>query len=340
VRVWGVILCASSIAALGCGSGSGSVVTDCDGGCWHPTPEDEAFLDALCTRIEGCCVINEITSAPDVERCKGQLRRAGISRDPSLREMCLAQLDVLASGGRNCLPEIWNLGDPCVRVLYEPSGPQPPGQRCTSGADCAGAAGTVTLCSPDPSTDLSSALCLRLARGKAGDHTCLGTVSATGVIISAAFFQPTWTMPPISTGVVCERRANLYCQPSDDPASRICLPLAPDGDPCAGWMICASDSCMTASGSEWFGGDPGTCAQQVSTGQRCGGAGLHPICDDASYCDRTGSTDSTGTCAAKLPAGSACDADDMCASNNCDTNACSMQTDAQSLAVFGFCARI
>jgi hypothetical protein len=330
---WLRVMLFASAVTVGCGSGSSSRGSDCDGGCWQPTPADEQFLDGFCGALEPCCVRNAYRTQEDIETCKAHFRQIGFTRDESVRMACLAELQGLAASN-DCVPELWNGDDPCVRTLVERSGPQQPGQPCAFHADCAGAAGAVTLCSPNPATNLIGAICVRAARGAAGDRTCLGAANVDGDITLAPFFRAGSTMPPISSGVYCARRDGLYCTPSDDPAARTCAPLVADGSTCEFPLSCASEKCLTASGGTASSSEPGTCATRVPAGQTCGGTGI--ICDDASTC-ATGTTGST--CAARVAAGSACSFDGMCTSANCDNALCSAQTHAERIALLNFCAR-
>jgi hypothetical protein len=105
------------------------------GGTWQPTPADLAFIDSFCASSDACCVATGET--PVQGNCRNKLEDQGLSRDESLRSACLARLQQLA-GSASCLPEQGALDDPCMRIVYEPSGPLQPGQHCTRNADCAG----------------------------------------------------------------------------------------------------------------------------------------------------------------------------------------------------------
>ena len=324
--------CGGSNEPGGSGGGSGS---DCDAGCWEPTTADQEFLESMCTHIESCCVRSAFRAASNVQSCVAQLRQAGLTRNQSVRAACLAEMEEL-SGSDDCVPEIWNLADPCVRTFYEPSGPQAPGEPCQTSADCAGAPETVTVCSPDPS-ELSGtgSVCLRMASGTAGDGTCVGQMTADGVIVSAPFYRAGQTEPPVTSGVVCEQRADLYCEATDDARTSKCQQLRADGASCVLPMTCASQSCLTADlGSPSTSGEPGTCTNRVPAGEACLSSGAPAVCDDASACEN-------GTCTAKLEALASCNDDDKCISGNCTTdNVCSPQSGAEALALFAFCARL
>jgi hypothetical protein len=321
-------------AALGCGSGgpASSSSSGCDAGCWQPTAADEQFISELCDLVEPCCVVNGLRAQADPGACQARFRRAGVSRDQVLRADCLHELR-LSVGSGECVPEIWDLEDNCVRAVYEPSGPQAPGQPCASGADCAGAAGTITVCTPDPSSaNLSGRICMRMNRGKAGEHTCLGAVNPDGVIVAAPFYRGSVGGPPVSTGAVCARRDGLYCVPADDPVTSACATLLPGGSPCAYAVTCASAQCLTPSFDEASGSNPGACLDVVGAGTTCYAADARASCNGDSYCD------SSGVCAAKLATGSVCSDDGACESGNCTTaGSCSPTFREEEVALLGFC---
>jgi hypothetical protein len=339
-----VVLVGMTASIYGCGSpDSGSpAAVDCTHGCWQPSAADEQFFTDVCTISEGCCVANEYRESSDIEGCKAVYRDAGVTRDASLRKACLDELKTLAGAGKSCVPEIWNFSDPCVRLVYEPSGPQYPGGPCTKRSDCAGAPGTITFCS-QVSSEVSptSASCLRLSPGKAGtSEPCLGDVTPDGIIFAAAR-TVAGSEVPISTGVVCERRKGLYCGPGNDPTSWTCQAQSADGSSCQYDSTCASNQCLTSEGVDASFDHPGTCTKRVPAGQTCAdyysGAAL-TICDAASYCQ---AQDMAGVCMPKLPAGSACNGPTMCLSNDCDdTNVCSSQTSDEKTALLGFCLRL
>ena len=136
---------------------------------------DDTYLTNFCTLTTACCADNE--RSPTVESCKTQYVMAGISHDPGLQSECLNVLEGLAAApGASCVPELWDLSGACSRVAYEPSGAVEPGQPCTSRTECAGEAGAITLC---------VGVCIRMARGEAGEGSCLGEVNDEGVIIAA-----------------------------------------------------------------------------------------------------------------------------------------------------------
>ncbi len=255
---------------------------------------------------------------------------SGFSRDPALQSMCLSELQGLASAGAgSCLPEIWNLSAACTRLLYEPSGASGPGQPCTIRSDCAGEAGAITLC--------VVGVCLRLARGEAGDATCLGDVSDLGVIIAAPGFQVA-PLPLITTGALCERRAGLYCATTPDLAQQACAPLRAGGVACDFSRTCASGSCYDGDNTQ--GTVTGTCTSLVPAGQACGvSAPRATACDAASYCF-TDTTTNASICIARLPGGSSCDSDYLCMNQTCTNSVCKSTTDAQEISIFGYCARV
>jgi hypothetical protein len=339
-----LILVAVTASIDGCGSGgpAAPAPVDCTHGCWQPSAADEQFFTDVCMLNESCCVANEYRTASDVEGCKTSYRRAGVVRDASVRRACLDELETLASAGISCVPEIWNLSDPCVRVSYEPSGPQRPGGPCTTRADCAGAPGTITLCTRVSSqASPTSSVCLRLAPGKAGtNEPCLGDVMADGVVVAAARTVATSEIP-ISTGVYCERRQGLYCGHGNDPTAWACQAQTADGSSCETDLACASNHCLTSDGVAASFGHPGTCETRVHAGQTCddSDSGAPPtLCDAATYCEEH---DTAGTCMPKLPAASACSNDSMCLSDHCDdTHVCSTQTSDEQTALFGFCLRL
>jgi hypothetical protein len=217
-------------------------------------------------------------------------------------------------------------------VFDEPSGPQRPGQPCVTNGDCAGAPGKLTYCSPDPSqTSPSGHICLQVAPGQPGDHTCLGNMNADGVIISAAFYRANAGVPPIATGFVCRQRDGFYCAATDDPTTTACAALGATGSSCNSGATCAGGAC---SGSE---NDAGTCVAPVGPGHACGGS---VVCDETSFCENDGTTP-IPTCAPKRPPGSDChyEDNDVCTTGNCDidTYICSALTRAQSISQLAFC---
>src|SRR5579862_7453528 len=109
-----VALCLA--AGLGCGAGgAGGSPSSCDGGCWQPTPTDESLIASFCALSEACCVANALEAQADVAACETTLRQSGVSGDSNLQASCLAELQSLA-GSLNCVPEISDLADPCVRL--------------------------------------------------------------------------------------------------------------------------------------------------------------------------------------------------------------------------------
>ena len=284
------------------------------------TPADDAFLTNFCTVIEDCCVRNiPISRAPDVAGCKRQYTMVGFSRDPALQAMCLAEVQGLATrAGAGCLPEVWNLSGACQRLFYEPSGTVAPGQPCMTRSDCAGEPGTVTFC---------LGVCVRMARGKAGDTTCLGDMSNEGTITAAPAYQVD-PLPPITTGVLCARRDGLYCTANTDHAQQTCAPLRAGGVPCDFSSTCQSGNCYNR-----------ICDTIVPAGQTCSGdVAPRTICDATSRCTSDGVT--SGTCVAGLPGGAACDFTTFCANGNCQNGTCKSTTDLQDISIFGYCSRL
>lgn len=318
------VLVAAVAMQLGCGSGGGTAGENCDGGC---SPADEMFLTSFCTMVEACCVANAARTAPDIAACKRQFSTNGFSRDRALQMACLDELRGLAStGGAGCVPEAWNLASSCQRVLYEPNGTSAPGQACSFRADCAGAPETVTLC--------VAGACIRMARGRAGDATCLGDVNDVGFIVAALASQPP-PLPSITTGVVCERRAGLYCSFAEDKTMQTCSALGTGGAVCDFSRSCASGECY--GGDSTSGGLTGTCTPTATVGQRCHLDPPRTLCDETSYCSLIAPTD--GACAPKLPAGSSCTDDAMCATGGCASGLCKTVTNVQDVALLGYCAR-
>ena len=342
-----MVVFAATASIYGCSaSDSGAPApapVDCTHGCWQPSPTDEQFFTDICTITESCCVANAYRDTSDLEGCKATYRDAGVTQDAGVRKACLDELKSLAAARTSCVPEIWNLSDPCLRIVYEPSGPQQPGGPCTKRSDCEGAPGTITFCSTvSPDASPTSASCLRLSPGKAGtSEPCLGDMSTDGFIIAAARTVAT-SQVPISTGAVCERRKGLYCGPGSDPTSWTCQAQGAGGSICQSAIMCASGECLPSDGGVFASSDhPGTCTKQVPAGQTCDDyySGAPPtLCDAATYCQEH---DMAGTCVPKLAAGSACSNASMCLSDNCDdTNLCSTQTSDEQTALLGFCLRL
>jgi hypothetical protein len=328
MRGGGRLVALWSVVALGSGGGCSASSSGCDGGCWRPTQADQDFIASFCALSEACCVANALRSRTDLPDCEGAIDYLGASGDPALQASCLAEMQSL-SGSLDCLPELGNLSDPCMRVFDERSGPQGPGQPCVKNGDCAGPPGTIAVCSPDPhSPDRSRDFCLLLTPGAAGDHTCLGNVTVEGVVDVAAVYPAVSGAPPITTGFVCEQSKGLYCLPSSDPTGSACTPFAAAGATCDDNTVeCASGLCLSANGQ------PSTCASTAAIGQPCL-PGSMP-CDETSYCNYDGT--SLGTCVAKGDTGAACSTGDTCASANCVNTGCSAQSYAEHFAVFSIC---
>lgn len=341
-----MLLALGAGVVVGCGAsdtGGDPPPSNCEHGCWQPNAADEAFVTDLCNTVESCCVANEYRTLPDVEACKKVFLKAGLSRDGSLRSKCLAEMKALATQGKNCVTEVWDLSDACVRLIYEPSGPQPPGRPCVNGADCAGAPGTVTLCSR-VSSDVSPTfgICLRMTPGKpgvAGTERCLGTMSPDGLIFSAPASVAGQTAP-ITTGLLCEDRAGLYCGPVSNDFAPLwtCQPKLPDNATCYYATTCQSGECPpTDGGIDASYEHPGICTRRAATGQGCSDEDGTTLCVDGSYCNGA-----VGVCETKLGAGVACMGDSQCQSDNCDldTHQCSPQTSGERLALLAYCSHL
>ena len=307
---------------------------DCGNGCWQPTAADQSFITSLCGFTAACCASNSFSqSLADVPSiCVTGLGRSGVSGDPYLQAACLSEMQSLA-GSASCTPDVNDLSDPCVRVLHEPSGPQPPGGSCKTADDCAGAPGTITRCLPASGVGV----CIRFARGSAGEHTCLADLQPGGLetnYFRIDFQNGTHRVP---SGVFCARADGLYCVQTDDATTSVCTPLIGDGAPCNDVNGCASGTCEMLT-SAVIGG---TCAHTVTTGASCG----LDVCDDASYCtSATPTVSSTFVCTTKQPAGTACTQQNQCASGVCNANLCSPETaydlDALTAVCLGWVIRI
>jgi hypothetical protein len=320
----------ATLVALGCGTGSGEGgggASGCDGGCWQPSAAQQAFISSFCALDDACCAGTGLEPTTG-STCADDFQKSGLTSDAALQAACLQEMQSLA-GTASCVPEAWDvLGDPCLRAVYQPGGPQRPGQPCTQNADCAGAPMTVTVCAGDPSVaGTFRKICLQMTEGHAGDHTCLGEATADGVISYAAFWNGSGA--PISSGVLCLRRDGVYCDQTNDPTTNACVAFTPAGAPCSSGITCASGSCLTATSMQ-SNGDPGTCAETVSAGSSCAQA----ACDSTSFCDGT-----SLSCVAKQPAGTSCGIDGECESGNCDsTSTCSTLTSSEQLAQLGYCS--
>jgi hypothetical protein len=308
-RALGVVI-AVGAAVLGCGGGkaasdaggaggSGGAGAGGDGGMLPPA--DHAFIAAFCAAFAPCCATNGRTA--DAATCKQWLVKLGMSGDAQVRSACLDELNQLATA-RACMPDMANLADPCVRLFYEPSGSRAPGETCTSTADCAGSAGTVTYC---------HSTCIRGAAGAAGAGPCLATQSTSGVIVYLVVG---------SEGILCRERDGLYC----DPADGLCKPLLPVGSACASG-ICASGSCGTSG-----------CLPLPGFGEAC-----TSDCAGDNYCDTTTmcapKLAAGTTCTFSAQCTGTCQGSDLC-SGTCDNGACSPLTDIQELLVGRWCGTV
>jgi hypothetical protein len=292
-----------ALAVAGCLLGDGGVDR------WRPTAADQAFLDSLLAAVQPCCARNgfDITGREDEWK---QIRLArGFSRDASLRAACLADLQALA-GTANCVPLGAAFDDPCVRLFAEPSGPAPPGARCLSPADCAGAPHLITSCG----TIVNAPICFAMTAGTLGSRPCTGQSGLDGEI----FVSAQVTQPPRQ--FYCALADGLFC----DPVSRSCATLLEAGSPCTDWRACASQTCLGSSG-----GSLGTCAPVVGLGESCARA----VCAEGTRCNTT-----TATCEARLATGATCQGGgDECV-GSCDANhVCSDVTSNEKVAFDGWC---
>lgn len=288
------------VAAVGgCGGGKGGSDgggkdASSDGG-GTLTAADEAFIADLCAAVVPCCATHGLTASSAT--CKQSLSKMAQSRDPQVRAACLGEVRQLAAL-RACMPDVVDFGDPCARLLNEPSGPRAPGETCASTAECAGTAGTVTMC--------VQATCISYAVGREGAYPCLGNKFSNGATDLIPWKSGSST--PESHAFVCPKRAGLYCDWNDN----TCKPLQPGGGACT-----LSDGCA----SRWCQND-GTCLPLPGAGETC-----VIDCSGDSYCDRT-------VCIPKLAAGATCDAtrqsqcvgdcqgSDLC-SGSCEDGVCS-----------------
>jgi hypothetical protein len=300
------------LVALGCGGGATTQNTTGDGGAWQPTSDQQAFMSQFCDAIRPCCEEGG-TPADAGTNCRATLLRSGVSADPSLRAACLAEVQQLA-GESDCVPDVANLADPCVRTFNEPSGPRAAGQPCAHNADCTGSAATSTICAVAPTpTNLSAPpICVVRAVGRDGDHPCLGTLFADGVTIDYGVVLDGSDVP-LTHGVLCDRGSGLYC----DPSTRVCMPLLSGSTPCTFADACASRVCRS----------DGTCSAVVSAGQAC----MPAVCDDANTCDPA-----SLVCTSKLARGAACTDSAQCM-GSCVQGTCSPITRAQKLVLAGWC---
>jgi hypothetical protein len=304
----------AAVLVAGCGSGGGATES-CDGGCWKPTAADQTFIASFCAALGPCCATLGLPL--DASGCATALTRSGFSADPSLTSSCLAELGQI-SGTPNCTFDISNLSDPCVRAVYEPSGPRRVGQSCAFNADCEGSPGTVTTCLTAATSAGASALCASLKPGKIGDSPCLGYMSSDGIILDYNLDIGN-VGPPATTGFVCQESMGLFC----DPTSRACVSLGAAGSDCG---ATETVPCATVCSYQ------GVCEAVVGVGESCGTA----ACDDTSYCD------TTSHCVAKLVDGASCLDSDQC-SGSCNEpsgspGTCSPISGGSGLALTSFCA--
>ena len=298
--------------AWGCGGAATTQNMASDGGAWQPTSEQQAFISQFCDAVRPCCA-REGRPADAGTNCQGTLLASGVSADSSLRAACLAEVQQLAGQG-DCIPDVADLADPCVRTFNEPSGPRTAGQPCTRSADCAGSAGASTVCTlaPTPTNLNAPPICVVRVVGGAGDSPCVGTIFPDGATIDYGVVLP-GSEVPVSHGVLCQRGGGLYC----DPSGRACMPLLAASAVCTFADACASRVCRS----------DGTCSPIVSAGQAC----MPAVCDVASTCDPA-----TLVCIAKLTDGAACTDSAQCA-GSCAQGLCSPVTGVQSLVLAGWC---
>ena len=178
-------------------------------------------MTSFCALVDPCCA----NLSGGASSCASNLRQSGVTSDETVQAACIAELTSLSQSG-SCAPERWDLSDPCVRAINEPSGPQAPGSPCTSGADCAGAPGTVTMCGFAPPESMS---CVQATRGVLGDRPCVGDILADGS--THLFPLGNAVTPLISSGVVCEEKAGLYCDQTTDPTAPACAAVLAEGSP-------------------------------------------------------------------------------------------------------------
>jgi hypothetical protein len=298
-------------AAVGCGGSDSGGTASADGGAWQPTAADQAFINDFCAAIVPCC--ESQGRSADGGACQQALRKAGVSHDSQLTSACLDEIRQRAATAA-CVPNLADLADPCARTFDEPSGPRAPGQSCSSNADCAGSAGTVTICNPAPTPSNLNAppICVVRAVGTQGDQPCLATQFENGLILDYGVVL-SGTNTPVSHGFLCQRQAGLYC----DPSARDCAMLLPGGSPCTFADACASRVCQSDS----------TCRGFAAAGQDCRAA----VCDGASYCDPA-----TYVCTSKLADGAACVDSAQCP-GSCEQGVCSAVTGAQGLVLATWC---
>jgi hypothetical protein len=314
-RAAGIVVTASLML-----SGCDGSTPPCSNGCWQPTPAEQSFISSFCALSVPCCASSGFASATSQSNCLTAFQRSGVSADSLLQAACLAEMQARATATL-CQPDAFDLSDPCVRAVYEPSGPQQPGWECVNRDDCAGVPGTLTECLPS----FGKGVCVQFAPGTGGDHTCLGDLVADGLSI-LAFGFPSET---VARGVFCPRADGLYCAQTDDPATSVCAPLVADGAPCQSSTACASGTCNTP------GVPPGTCEPTVSVGAGCLGA----VCDATSYCGEV--TTSSFVCMPKLSTGAPCTSSNgslQCASGYCGSdNLCSAEAAAELSSLQQFC---
>lgn len=299
----GLTGCLLIFAASACNS---APPASCEGGCWKPTAAEESFITSFCALVDPCCT----DLAGGVSLCTENLRQAGVTSDETVQAACIAELTSLSQSG-TCAPEGWDLSDPCVRAINEPSGPQAPGSPCTSGADCAGAPGTVTMCGFAPPASTS---CVQATRGGIGDGPCVGDKLADG----STHLYPLGNAvtPLISLGVICEERAGLYCDQTTDPTAPTCVAVLSEGSPCLSTAVCAAGSCL----GYYPSGSSGICPTTVAKGASCAAANL--VCAAGSWCDRA----NTGLCVATGDSGADCSADFECTGGYCPKQIASVCT--------------
>ena len=160
-----------------------------------------------------------------------------------------------------------------------------------------------------------------------GDYPCLGTEDSEGFVGAYPATNGATTFTP--QGFVCQKRAGLFCDASDNH----CKALQPGGGTCTIPDGCDSRACDGGLGSNL---PVGTCYPLPGLGEAC-----TLDCAGDTYCDRT-----TAVRIAKLAAGAACTDNvqcsgtcagaDLCA-GSCESGACSPTNGAGGLVLGVWC---
>ena len=338
MRIEGAAFIVAVVFVIACGSPA-RVVNPCTQGCFTPTAADTNFIEAFCQLGENCCVESHTSSMGTVQGCENAVAREGLSEDPSLQAACLSELKSIA-GTAACFPAATSLGDPCTRILYEPSGPQQPGDPCTKTADCAGSPGAITMCESNPAG--GGGACAQMKPGQSGDSPCLGQLDTNAELFSGPVYRLGSNDAPIFSGFFCASTAGLYCEGTTLWPPQ-CRPLIAGGQPCYYFNSCASQSCS----APLPGLSVGTCQPVATVGEPCAGSADDGVCDDTSYCPYSPS--GVSSCAPKQSAGATCSQNGDCASNSCvctttscASSVCAAQgmTDAEILTTDAICGHI